>query len=519
MNFKNIRETIVTMVKKHKIIAIAAAVLIAILLLQGLFMSFASSFQSNDPNRISLGRTYVLKSIDGSGNVPWYGDSSASSPSGTVPDGTEVIAKEYAFTPMKVSVEYQGKIIYVERDNFAGETGTSIETRELALKESKQKGFLLDLLRMLPLITAVIICILFTKIIKRNYASYYALKRAEFPWLENWINQNRDPEPLRVKSAVKTVRIIIIVAAVAGLLGGGLLARIIRSFVKYEGIFDNNAVIAAIINAIFLGIGIVITLPMTRHSLMKFSGVNGLGLECPICGCPHAWGLTASNVIVKKMESNKETHTTTTTTETKWKGTPDFINYAASGFKNDGIKTKTKEKNIKNIWIEGIDIYDFLCDNCKHTQHTEEERQHTSLYTVALADSFYFDEKSAFRMGGASTNFADSWESQHKLAKWSKDFLECVKANAVSAGINASAITGLARRTADYTRTYKDMEYLDAEIEGEYYKSCVRELVYSYLKDLPDDKRALFGMLPKWTLYAWMPPVEDEKKEENKSQN
>ncbi len=512
MNFTNIKETVVTIVKKHKIIAIAAAVLIAILLLQGLFVSFASLFQSNDPNRISLGRTYVLKSIDGSGNVPWYGDASASSPAGTLPDGTEVIAKEYAFTPMKVSVEYQGKIIYVERDNFAGETGTSIETRELALKESRQKGFLLDFIRMLPLITAVIICILFTKIIKRNYASYYALKRAEFPWLENWISRNRDPEPLRVKSAVKTVRIIIIVAVAAGFLGGGLLARLIRSFAKFEGIFDNNAVIAAIINAILLGIAIVITLPMTRHSLMKFSGANGLTLECPKCGCPHAWGLTASNVIVKKLESNKEIHTTTTTTETKWKETPDFINYVASGLKNDGIKTKTKVNNIKNIWLEGIDVYDFLCDNCKHTQHTEEEMQHTSLYTVSLADSFYFDEKSAFRMGGASKSFADSWESQHNLAKWSKDFLERVKANAASTGIDASMIAGLAQRTADYTETYKGMEYLDAEIEGEYYKSYIREFVYNHLKDLPDDKRALFGMLPKWTLYAWMPSVEDEKK-------
>jgi hypothetical protein len=110
---------------------------------------------------------------------------------------------------------------------------------------------------------------------------------------------------------------------------------------------------------------------------------------------------------------------------------------------------------------------------------------------LAAADDFYFEYRSDFRSGGET------------LAKWAGEFVERVKANAAAAKIPAEAVAALQKRTAEYTASYSGMG------ASYYYQSYVRDFAYRYLKDLPDEKRALFGMNPRVTRYAWEPSAKE----------
>jgi len=89
------------------------------------------------------------------------------------------------------------------------------------------------------------------------YTEYYARKRVEFPWLENWIKENGDPSVERASEF--------------------MASKDPSDYVC----FRNGD---------------------TEH---------GLTLECPSCGCPHSWVMTEKEVIVEtKSEKIKEITTT-----------------------------------------------------------------------------------------------------------------------------------------------------------------------------------------------------------------
>jgi hypothetical protein len=77
-------------------------------------------------------------------------------------------------------------------------------------------------------------------------------------------------------------------------------------------------------------------------------------LECPDCGCPHAWGMIFSQCHVH----SKETSTTTTTTET----------YDGWGL----VDKKTETKSVTLYF--GNEEKDFHCENCDYKLHTDERR-------------------------------------------------------------------------------------------------------------------------------------------------
>jgi hypothetical protein len=110
---------------------------------------------------------------------------------------------------------------------------------------------------------------------------------------------------------------------------------------------------------------------------------------------------------------------------------------------------------------------------------------------LAAADDFYFEYRSDFRSGGET------------LAKWTGELVERVKANAAAAKIPADAVAALQKRTAEYASDNR----MGANY---YYKSYVRDFAYRYLKDLPDEKRVLFGMNPHVTRYAWEAPAKED---------
>lgn len=178
----------------------------------------------------------------------------------------------------------------------------------------------------------------------RNYTAYYAKKRREFPWLENWIKQNLDPTEIRAKEGAST---------------GNLLSGIvfIAICIIANIFFGTNFIVVLITVALaFLAAELV-----ARH-FAKNPGAyggrieEGLTLECPSCGCPHSWVMTHKEVIVE----NKET-TTKTTTRTGH-GNPDLFEQMM-GMKGDGV-----EKKITIVYT-GRSIKDFKCQNCGH--HTE----------------------------------------------------------------------------------------------------------------------------------------------------
>ena len=106
-------------------------------------------------------------------------------------------------------------------------------------------------------IVAVVVLLIIRRSKKRKaenvivYAEYYAQKRKEFPWLDNWIKENGDPEQSRAKEFMAE---------------------------KDPGELEPEA---------------------------------GLTLECPSCGCPHSWVMLQKDSIVDKVE--KEVQETTTT--------------------------------------------------------------------------------------------------------------------------------------------------------------------------------------------------------------
>ncbi|MDR0501981.1 MAG: tetratricopeptide repeat protein [Treponema sp.] len=175
------------------------------------------------------------------------------------------------------------------------------------------------------------------------YAAYYKNKRQQFQWLDNWINKNVDPAPVRAKneSFGKNFLSIIVYLAIV------FLANFIFG----------NKIIVHVISTI---IAVLVMELMSRGKIKPGSDtrVSGLTLECPKCGCPHSWVMLKSVNVVE----GKRTTTSKTTTTVKGGGT-DW------GF-GAGDTQSTKINSVVIVY-HGKATRDFKCLNCGHTHQQE----------------------------------------------------------------------------------------------------------------------------------------------------
>jgi hypothetical protein len=487
---------------RKTIITIAAALLAA-----GLVLGMAGCGGSKASAASEDGIPFTVKTKDG-GELGLY-ESTALRPNGQgfyddasprkkVPDGTEVGFLYAGKNNVSLSVRYQGTRYYVNPQHLAEFDADSL-SKQMKSASNKARGsrdFTLILQVLIPIAIGIFAATLFGKKAKARFAVYYAKKRKQFPWLENWIKEHGDPEPVRMKDRLSMARFVIFGALTIGLVGGGIVVNIFVFDILVAG------TATTVITAILLAIALLIANKRVGKPQSEISWMSELTLECPQCGCPHAWSLTAYNIVVSKVDISIST--TTTTTESKWKGgSPDIIDWGMSGFKKDG--TTTKKKSTKRVAITGTEITDFHCENCNHTPHTEKEidGSYIAIDRVIRIGGILFQD-SAFKEGGArEDDLSNNWDAQDGLAKWAGEFAGRVQANAAAAKIPANAVAALQKRTADYTASYRAGKYLDAEAAGEYYKSYAREFAFHYLKDVPAEKRALFGLKADFTLYAW----------------
>ena len=183
---------------------------------------------------------------------------------------------------------------------------------------------------------------------KKPYADYYAKKRKEFPWLDNWINENVNPAELRANEGASSSTVVsIILFVIFGVIGGIIL------------LFSGSLVAFFVSVAIGLGIGELMARKNLKDPTILENEEVGLTLECPSCGCPHSWVLLEEENVVEEIE------TTTETTTRSGYGQGDFIDWSMEGFKQNG--TTVKETTV----YYGRTERDFKCENCGHTEHNE----------------------------------------------------------------------------------------------------------------------------------------------------
>jgi hypothetical protein len=194
----------------------------------------------------------------------------------------------------------------------------------------------------------------------KTYNAYYARKRREFPWLDNWIKEKGiNPASTRGNSAANTPLIGVVIAYFGiALVGGIVLNFIIRSLYTMIAL-GAGANPSGIVDAIFFNVGqviaIIIGVLVSQHiwneKIKKPSDegqITGLTLECPKCHCPHAWVELFSQRTVEG-----KSRTTTTTTYVR---------------ESDGA---TKRTESSKEYYYGTAIKDFKCLNCNHTHHGE----------------------------------------------------------------------------------------------------------------------------------------------------
>jgi len=164
---------------------------------------------------------------------------------------------------------------------------------------------------------------------------YYAQKRLEFPWLDNWIKQNGDPSLSRARgNSISGVVIAMVVLVALGL---------ITQFLGKTN-FINTIVYIAISIVVFWLVG--------RSKTIDGNYVNGgVTLECPSCHCPHSWGVIKNEIIIDSKSNQIEE-----------------IKYTY----NDG---SVKYKKVKIVVYEGRETDDFNCLNCGETRHLEYNRE------------------------------------------------------------------------------------------------------------------------------------------------
>jgi len=298
------------------------------------------------PVDVQLGRTYIVKSTDGSGQVPLYEIGAKSKAALYVPDGTEFRASDTYMNDIQVS--YQNKTYLIERANFAEEAGGGANDWINDLEKRAKKRRTVNTL--MTLLSFAVLAVLFIRNKKRpvkSYTHYYTTKRSEFPWLDNWIKENGDPTKARVGEISLISNILSCVLFFV--IGFGF-----SIFVRGKGGIPSQLITLAI--AYVLAELVAWRLCRKPGSLEP---ERGLTLECPSCGCPHSWGMNSCNITL-------DSKVTTTTKER----VQSFFSTRPDG----SVTLKTVD-----VVYKGTSVKDFQCQNCGHTEHNEyEESWHNS---------------------------------------------------------------------------------------------------------------------------------------------
>ena len=312
-----------------------------------------------NPLGVTGGRDYIVKAADGSGQVKLYvSHNFADHVAVTVPDGTEFEAKSAPRTKAdnRVEVEYEGQTYAIDLKDFSKETDASAAAAAASRKEAKN---FVRMKRLKSLLSLALIIGGFIGVRKwnrirslRTYTAYYAHKRRQFPWLEEWLKKHGNTIALRAKegagtSTLYTVLIFLVFAGLGYFIFGGFFFPSKSSIV---GLF------------IFMAIGLALGELLARKRA-KNPGTaddqDGLTLECPSCTCPHSW------VLVQEENTIEGSTTSTETTTRSGYGRGDFFDSALEGFKKDGTTTRV------TTTYYGTSIRDFKCLNCDHTEHNE----------------------------------------------------------------------------------------------------------------------------------------------------
>jgi hypothetical protein len=292
---------------------------------------------------------WIVKAKDKSGNVILYGDEKATTSKLTIPDGAVVKGTESAGSVIGESgwpeyvykVEYEGGTYYIlekdlrkqTKESKAPRTDSQIEFRERKKKEWQQFGIWLGMM------AAVFTGLYFWNKTRtlRALKKYYAKKRLQFQWLDNYIKQKGDPSINRaVNDSAQSVVFSIFVCIVLMVISY-LISKLNFTLVLiYLAISVGICVIMGIKNAVSPG-------------KLYYLDIQDLTLECPSCHCPHSWGMKSKEVIVESEATIVET--------TKRDGYEDRTERGGTAY---GVKT----------------IIDFVCLNCGHSELNEYHTQH-----------------------------------------------------------------------------------------------------------------------------------------------
>jgi len=304
---------------------------------------------------------WTVKAKDKSGNVPLYEEADAKTFQTTIPDGSVVKGAESAgavigsngWSEYRYKVEYEGKTYYIREQDLRKQTKESKARlaegkREFKERKKKEWGQFFILLGITAGASFVFYKWNKTRSL-RAFKKYYAQKRREFPWLDNWIKQNGDPSESRAKDNSMTSVVVAIFALLALL------------FITY--LFSRITVTKSLV---YLAVSFGVCWLAGRKTV-KGAGEEepeaGLTLECPSCGCPHSWEMPRREIIIESAEKITET-----TTMTGY-GRGDGFDSLLEGFKQDGTTEKV------TIVYTGKEIKDFGCLNCGRTENHEYDRE------------------------------------------------------------------------------------------------------------------------------------------------
>ena len=325
-----------------------------------LIMFFAGTALFAQSVDVRPGRTYIVQSTDGSGQVPLF-TPGAGVPRFLIPDGTEIEPwSEISGNTTRFQVrhpDYQGAL-YMEVENIKEETAESIAKRAASKKAGRIDS-------VISVLYWGLIIIGFIFLLKRNkktaliiYRGYYTQKRREFPWLEEWWKRFKyeDAAEQRAGAAAGAVLVIsIIVFFVLAIVFGFIHSKIVPSSARVLNALSSLAVIALVF---------VISAKVSEFMIKQENPAtsdnqgHGLVLECPSCHCPHAWGMVFQQIFI----TDKITETVKKTTTT-WEED-------SSGRRVLG-STRTRTKTKTYTTYSGEIIRDFRCENCGHTHHGE----------------------------------------------------------------------------------------------------------------------------------------------------
>jgi hypothetical protein len=310
----------------------------------------AASFAQNKPVDVRAGRTYIVKSTDGSGEVPLYG-MNVSDVAFTVPDDTEFYIISLVGSSSRLQVQYEGQTYHLDKANVAEETAESIAKREEIRRRNRFSTFT-SLLYWAMIIVAFIVLLRHNKkVALKIYGDYYTKKRREFPWLEEYWKRFKYEDAAQQRASASAGGVVIISIILffgLAILIGFITDKILPSKGPVSYILS-----LVIIVAIFtICAKVAMAMIKSENPATSDNKGHGLVLECPSCKCPHAWGMLFQQNIVGEVE------TTRTTTET-WEED-------SSGRRVFGsTKTRTREDAV----YKGRVIRDFKCENCGHTHH------------------------------------------------------------------------------------------------------------------------------------------------------